>query len=312
MKRRDFIKSATLWPMAAGLGGAPLFAQKPIERVGGAKLKLSLNAYSFNALLLEHVKGQGQGMTLFDLLDFCAMHNFDAIDPTGYFFPGYPDVPTDSYINKFKRRAFQLGIDISGTGVRNDFSQVDKKKRAADIRLVNAWIEVAAKLGAPVIRVFAGKVPIGYEDKWDKAAEWMVESLAQCAEYGKEYGVLVGLQNHGNMLKTADQTIEIVKQVNSDWFGVVVDTGNFMTEDPYVDIERVTPYAVNWQIKESAFGNASPIRIDLIRLLKIIRKSGYRGYLPIETLALKGRPYKPHTLVPAFLNEVREAIEKTA
>ncbi|MFC2080934.1 sugar phosphate isomerase/epimerase family protein [Bacteroidota bacterium] len=279
-----------------------------IERHGEAYVKLSLNAYSFSKLLNDHIKGRGPGMTLFELLEFCAENNFDALDPTGYFFPGYPEVPSDDYINKFKRRAFQLGIDISGTGVRNNFASPDPEKRAADVQHVKEWIEVAAKLGAPVLRVFAGPVPEGYEDKWDEVAGWMVECLKECADYGEKFGVLVGVQNHGDMLKTADETIKIVKMVNSDWFGIIVDTGYFLTEDPYVDIEKVIPYAVNWQVKESPFGKASPIRTDLERLMKIIKRSGYRGYIPIETLSLQGRPYDPLTLVPAFLEEVRDAM----
>jgi hypothetical protein len=85
--------------------------------------------------------------------------------------------------------------------------------------------------------------------------------------------------------------------------------GYFLTEDPYVDIERVLPYAVNWQLKESVFGKASPIRIDLARLMKIIKKSGYRGYLPLETLDSELRPYEPHVVLKAFLKEVRTAMD---
>ena len=279
-----------------------------IERHGEAYVKLSLNAYSFNKMLSDHFNGRAPGMTLFELLDFCAENNFDAIDPTGYFFPGYPEVPSDEYINKFKRRAFQLGLEISGTGVRNNFASPDPGKRAADVQHVKEWIEVAAKLGAPVIRVFAGSVPEGYEDKWDEVAGWMAECFKECAGYGENYGVLIGVQNHGGMLRTADETIKVVKMVDSDWFGIIVDTGSFLTEDPYVDIEKVIPYAVNWQVKESTFGKESPIRINLERLMKIVKRSGYRGYLPIETLSIQGRPYEPLTLVPAFLEEVRAAV----
>jgi len=314
INRRDFIKHVSLLPIAAslGIGGAPLMAQDAIKRVGGVKLKLSLNAYSFNNLLAANIKAPGTGMTLFELLEFCAIHNFDAIDPTGYYFPGYPKIPTDTFINSFKRKAFQLGLDISGTGVRNNFASPDKDKRSDGIQLVKAWVEVAAKLGAPVLRVFAGAVPAGYENKWDTVAEWMIEAFAECTEYGKKFGVIIGVQNHGDMLQTGDQTLEIVKKVNSDWFGVIVDTGNFKTKDPYLDIERVAPFAVNWQIKESVFGRTSDVKVDLIRLLRIIRKSGYRGYIPIETLVFADRPYDPYTLVPAFLSQVQEAVAKTA
>ena len=186
------------------------------------------------------------------------------------------------------------------------------------------FIDVAVKLGAPVIRVFSGPIPAGYENKWDEIAKYMVESLKECAEYGKLRGVLVGVQNHGDFLKTADQTIKLVKMVNSDWLGVINDTGYFLTEDPYVDIEKVMPYTVNFQLKESVFGAKSEVKTDLKRIMEIMKRSGYRGYMPIETLSPVGgnknkknntpadnaapRPvYDPYTVVPAFMKKVKEA-----
>jgi sugar phosphate isomerase/epimerase len=284
-------------------------------------LKISLNAYSFTKALNDNIKGRGKGMTLFDLLDFCAEQNFDAIDSTGYFFPGYPAVPTDEYVNNFKRRAFELGLDISGTGVRNDFATPDEarvpgpnkqppKMLAEDVRHAKEWIEVAAKLGAPVLRVFAGPVP--ERENWDATAKRMATALREVADHGKKFGVLVGVQNHGDMLKSADETIKIVDMVNSDWFGVIVDTGYFMTPDPYVDIAKVMPYAVNMQIKEKPFGIEDPRRTDLKRLVKIIVDSKYRGYLPIETLSRKkgDTNYNPQETVPRFLAELRTALEE--
>src|SRR5687767_4055906 len=212
--------------LVLGFGVLHTEGQVPVKRVGGPRLKTSLNAYSFNKALVNHLKGSGTGMSLFDLLDFCAEQNFDAIDPTGYYFPGYPKVPADAYLNDFKRRAFVRGLDISGTGVRNNFAAPDKAKRAADVQHVKEWIEAAARLGAPVIRVFAGPEPAGHS--WDQAAEWLVEALKQCVEHGQRYGVLVGIQNHGDMLKTADQVLQVVKRVDSEWFGVVVDIGYFL------------------------------------------------------------------------------------
>lgn len=311
--RRNFLKTTSLLSLSAATGFAMgpdsvSAAQLPVQRTGGPRLKLSLNAYSFNSLLLANLKDNDAGIDLMELLDFCAKHNFDAIDPTGYYFPGYPEVPTDSYINRFKRRAFQLGLDISGTGIRNNFTEPDKTKRAADVVLIKRWIEVAAKLGAPVIRVFAGAEPEGYARQ--HVLDWMVDDLGQCAEYGKQYGVIVGVQNHGGFLKTADQTLEVVKRVDSDWFGIVVDTGNFWSADPYDDIARVLPYAVNWQIKDRVNGRGD--RMNLKRLVQIIQAGGYRGYLPIETLATKDKPYDPMVVVPEFLSEVRGAIELIA
>jgi sugar phosphate isomerase/epimerase len=312
LNRRDFIRRASLVPLGAaagvGLGAGSALAQTPIKRAGGPKLKLSLNAYSFSKLLNDHLKGRGKGMTLLELLDYCAEQDFDAIDPTGYFFPGYPKVPSDKYVNEFKRRAFALGLDISGTGVRNNFASADKEERASGVRHVKEWVECAARLGAPVLRVFAGPEPKGHA--WDKVAAWMVDSLKECVEHGKKYGVIIGIQNHGDTLKTADQVIKIVKMVDSEWFGVIVDTGYFLTEDPYKDIAQVIPYAVNWQIKESPFGKESKVKTDLKKLVRIIRQGGYRGYIPIETLSVKGAAYDPRTRVAQFLKELREALNE--
>jgi len=276
-----------------------------------AYVKVALNAYSFSKDLNNYVKGRkGDKMTLFDLIDFCAVHKIDALDATGYFFVGYPEVPTDEYIYALKRYAHERGVDFSGTGIRNNFANPDPAKRAADVQHCKEWIDVAAKLGAPVVRVFAGPVPEGYENNWDVPAGWMVECLKECAAYGAQRGVIVGVQNHGDMLKTAEETIKIVKAVDSPWFGVILDTGYFMTEDPYVDMEAVIPYTVNWQVKESPFGKESEVRIDLPRIMDMIKRHNYRGYIPIETLSVPNRPYDPYTLVPAFTKEVKDAVRE--
>src|SRR5690606_28826713 len=93
------------------------------------------------------------------------------------------------------------------------------------------------------------------------------------------------------------------------------DSGKFITKDPYEDFKKAIPYAVNFQIKESPFGPRSPIKTDLVRIVKIINESGYRGYLPIETLQIKGEPrpvpdipYNPYVAVPTFLKQLEKAI----
>jgi sugar phosphate isomerase/epimerase len=312
--RRDFLRRASLVPLGAAVGlglgtGCSSAAQTPIKRFGGAKLKMSLNAYSFNKLLNDHIRGRAKGITLLELLDYCAEQNFDAIDPTGYFFPGYPKVPSDKYLNDFKRRAFVLGLDISGTGVRNNFASPDKQQRDADVRHVKEWVECAARMGAPVLRVFAGAEPQGH--RWDEVADWMADELRKCVEHGQKYGVLIGVQNHGDMLKTADQVLKLVKRVDSEWFGVIVDTGYFMTPDPYKDMAAVTPYAVNWQVKERLGGKDGKVKMDLKKIVRIAREGGYRGYLPIETLSVAGEAYDPRARVAALLKELREAVQQT-
>lgn len=295
LERRKFLQASLT------LSALPLFQGSfDAARVSSSssRFKLSLNAYSFNTPL------RSGAINLNDMINFCSQQGFDAADLTGYYFPGYPEVPSDSYIYDLKNKAHRLGVAISGTGVRNDFAEPDKTIRQKDVLLVKRWIEVAAKLGAPVIRIFAGrssdKIP------WNEVAAWMAEDIKTCVEYGKQYGVIVAVQNHNDFLKTADQTIDLIKRVNSEWFGLVLDTGSYVTNEPYSEIEKSIPYAVNWQIKEKINYKGKNENTDLARLFQMINRSGYRGYLPIETLS----PGDPFTIVPPFLKLVRQAMDR--
>ena len=303
--RRRFLKTMMALPAAGALGTLSniqhaLSQQKP-DRKGGARLKTSLNAYSFDASLKDG------SMNLELLLDFCAGQGFDGVDLTGYYFPGYPEVPDDAYVYRIKRKAFLLGLDISGTGVRNDFTCTDGDKRKADVALVKNWIVSAAKLGAPVIRVFAGKQDTtGYT--WEQVADWMVKDLTECVNFGRDHGVLVAVQNHNDFIKSADQALTILRMVDSPWFGLILDTGSFRTDDPYEEIAIAAPFAVNWQVKENIFIAGEQVRTDLRKIVKILRAAGYRGYIPIETLG----PGDPKVKVPELLEELRSALREPA
>ncbi|GAB4034160.1 hypothetical protein GCM10028809_38550 [Spirosoma gilvum] len=244
-------------------------------------------------------------MTLDDVLTYCAELGFDAVDPTAYYFPDYPNPPTDAFLYQIKRKAFRLGLDISGTGVRNDFTLPDATRRKAEVDLVRRWTDVAAHLGAPVIRVFAGlgkELPAKYDR--DEVTGWVVDAIRECADYAARQGVMVVLQNHADFIQTADQVLDIVRKVNSDWMAVNLDVGSFKFGDPYAQIAHVAPYAATWQLKENLFVDGKEVPTDLDRIIRIVRKSGYRGYLPIETLG-KG---DPKVKVAAFFGKVKKAL----
>jgi sugar phosphate isomerase/epimerase len=109
------------------------FAQTQVGKSPESRIKLALNAFSFNDVLMAKGTPEKPAFTLFDLLDWCAAQNIEALDITGYYFPTYPEVPSDEYIYELKRKAFSLGIDISGTGIRNNFASPDPAIRAADV-----------------------------------------------------------------------------------------------------------------------------------------------------------------------------------
>ncbi len=319
--RRRFLTTSALLPFA----GAALFspsaraAYAPIPRHGGAHLRPSLNAYSFLELLNANAKDKTKGLDLFGVCDFCAKVGFDAVDLTGYFFPGYPKVPADDYVIRLKRHAFNLGLAISGTGVRNDFTAVNPATRAEGVQRIKDWIEVAAKLGAPTVRAFAdSQSPF---KNWHQASNnaprdtvegYLADALRECAEHGKKFGVIVAVQNHGDFINTGAEHLSLLKRVDHEWCAALVDTGKYLTPDPYADIELMAPYAVNWQVKETMRSEVDSPKIDMKRLVTIIRKSGYRGYVPIETLSMRRKDYDSYVEVTKMLRDLQAALAATA
>jgi len=303
-RRRSFLKA--LWSVPVLSAAGVIFpskdaASQKVKTLPGKDhfLKLSLNAYSFNEQLLNG------SMTLEELIEFCAEKGIFAVDLTGYYFPGYPQVPSDEFLYNIKRKAFSLGVEISGTGVRNDFTHADPAKRQESVQHIKNWIEVAEKLGAQTIRIFSGnQKPAGYS----RAAvlEWMLKDIRTCIEYGKAHGVVVALQNHDDFIKTAADTIEIMESIDSDWFGLMLDIGSFQTADPYEEIAQTIKYAVTWQIKEKVFFKGKEVDVDADKLIKLIKASQFRGYLPLESLG-KGDPKQKIT---ALLDKFNKSLSK--
>lgn len=290
LTRRGFA-AASVALSAAPAGAAPKSAS---GRAAGTGVRIALNAYSFNQPLRDKtIDWNG-------VVDYCAAHGISALDATGYYFDGYPKAPAREVLHALKRRAFVNGVTIHGTGVRNDFAVTDAAARQRDVAMVKEWIEAAAQLGASVIRVFSGQ-KVAEGATFDRTLEWMIPAFQECAEHGRRHGVIVALQNHHDFVKTAAETIRIAEAVDSEWFGVVLDIGSLRQGDPYAEIEKLLPYAVSWQLKETVWYGTKEVPTDLKRVKAIIDKGGYRGVLPIETLGAGD----PKVKVARFLEQVR-------
>ncbi len=296
IERRAFLTGSIATAATVCATPDAALAAGEVKRHSGVRVRLALNSYSFNRPLMAHQ------MTLEDVIDYCAANNIDGLDATGYYFPGYPKVPADDYLYNLKRKAYVNGVSISGTGVRNDFTLPDAAARKAQIDLVKEWIVAGEKMGASFIRVFSGP-SLPKDHTFDQVLTWMVPAFQECAEFGKKHGVIVALQHHDDFLKTAAETIRVVNAVNSDWFSVVLDVGSLRKGDPYLEIEKLLPYACTWQIKEQVYYDGKATPIDLKKIRAIIEKVGYRGFLPFEALG----PGDPK-VVTAFFEKVRQAM----
>lgn len=300
LNRRNFTKTIAY----AGFGTAGLSMvseivrkeNRPVPPNPPGRLKISLNAYSFDKPL------RAGTMTIDKLLDYCAEKGFDGVDLTGYYFPGYPEAPTDDFLHNVRRKAFRLGLGISGTGVKNDFTWSDAAKRTGEKKLVKDWIIAAEKMGAPLVRIFAGT--LSKENfQWEERAKWIAADIDECAEFGKNHGVMLALQNHNDFLKTSSDVDNLMNMLKSDWTGLLLDIGSYHTPDPYKDVEINSKRAISWQLKEKVFLNNTQVDTDYNKIMDIVRRSGYSGYLPLETLG-EGDPLQK---VEVLLNKVRKS-----
>lgn len=280
-----------------GFGMAGLAeAADPISREGGSAIKVGCAAYSYK----KYLKGEGASMALEDFIETAAEIGCDGVELTSYYFPA--DV-TIQYINKLKRRAFLLGLDVSGTAVGNRFTFPPGKERDAQVAGLKKWINHAAEMGAPCMRIFAGAAPEGSSE--EEAIRWVVECIRECADLAAQRGVLLALENHHGVTSTAEQVLAIVGAVKSEWVGVNLDTGNFRTEDPYADIAKLAPYAVTTHFKtEITPSSGAKEKADPKRIVGILRDAGYRGYLTLEYEAADD----PKTAVPQVIRSLKDAV----
>jgi sugar phosphate isomerase/epimerase len=281
----------------AALSATTARSIEPVARTKGHHFKFSMAAYSYRDLL----KANPPKLSLADFMDDCAAFGCDGTELTSYYLP---DPPAPEYLRGLKADAFRRGLDVSGTAIRNDLCFPKGEHRDAQIAHVKKWIEYADMMDAPVIRIFSGDMKPG--QSLATAIELAVEGIEECCRHAAKFGVFLALENHGGITAKVDDMLQIVRGVNSPWFGVNMDTGNFYSADIYGDLEKIAPYAMNVQIKvlvKPAGQDVQPA--DFSRLATILRAAGYRGYIVLEFESSGD----PRTECARFMQELQQAFQ---
>jgi len=267
-------------------------------------LKLSLAAYSFNRMMARRGTPEqiaSARVTLEKFIDFSAAQGLSGVELTSYYFP---ETVTNEYLMTLKERTHRLGLSISGTAIGNDFCLPDGAARDAQLAKCRRWIDYAAAMGAPAIRIFAGNAPQG--DAEEVAVERCARGINESLRYASTRGVFLALENHGGITATPQQMLQIIEQVDdSVWFGVNFDSGNFRTQDPYADLAMIAPYAVNAQVKVMIAPNGRKEPADLERIVSILRQARYRGYVVLEYEEAED----PFTEIPRYLKRLSRVIQ---
>jgi sugar phosphate isomerase/epimerase len=300
MRRRNFLQIAS---SALATSSMPAIAREAFNRSGGPRFQLGLAAYSLrNYFSFSRGKKQepaqdGKRLDMYRFIDYCVEQGLDAAELTSYFFD--PAIQDETFLD-IKRYAFVRGVAISGTAIGNNFTIGAGPKLDEEIAKAMTWIDRASLLGAPHIRFFAGTGKQLQQDP--KRMDEACAAIEKCALHAAQRGVFIGIENHGNL--TSDQMLQIMDRVKNPWVGINLDTGNFWSDDPYGDLEKCAPYAVNVQVKVSMKKpNGEHYPADLNRVGKILKEASYQGYVVLEY-----EDADPYKNIPASLNSLRQSL----
>jgi len=212
-------------------------------------------------------------------------------------------------VKAVRQKAKDNGIDISSYTIGAQFIQADKPAYEKEIARVMKQVDVANALGVKFMRHDAASRPIPEcsIEQFEKDLPQIVEACGRIADHAKQYGITTSVENHGFFVQKSDRVRRLVNAVGRQNFKTTIDIGNFMCadENPVAAVKNNISYASMVHVKDFYFrpsdrgnpgegwfqtpggnflrgaivGNGD---IDMKSVLKIIKDSGYNGYLSIE------------------------------
>ena len=310
--RRSFLQKSTLAVAGSSLAfscTAPKTENQPVKKET-RKNRIGVSTYSF-----WQFNGPKENSPIESCIEKAAEMGFDGIE----FLLVQMQSEENSYLQKLKRQAFHAGLDIMGFSTHQGFVFPEKEKRDEEIKKTINQIEIAYQLGIPTMRLNTGRwgttksfddlmankgiEPIldGYTD--DEGFQWVIDAIEQCIPTAEKCGVVLGLENHWGLGRTAEGVLRIVDAVDSPWLQITADTGNFL-ERQYEQLEMLAPKTFLIQAK-TYFGGGKwyTLDIDYNRVAEIFRKVNYKGYVSVE---FEGKA-DPMEAVPQSLEMIREA-----
>jgi sugar phosphate isomerase/epimerase len=194
------------------------------------------------------------------------------------------------------------GLVLSGLSCSNHFGQKDAAASAEHVELVKGWLELAAKVEAPVSRIFGGAdLPF---DKRDDPAEQaaarqrLLRDLEQVVPVAEKLGVVLALENHGSFPGLGSEQADIVRTVDSPYLRATIDVGNYMQVGgvPHEEVATAAPYAayVHYKDFKKIPDDSRPVgyrcqgvtlgdgEVDLKACYQALKTAGYDGFIALE------------------------------
>lgn len=273
--RRNFIKT-TVAATAGTMVVSPAFAGIAAKK---SPFKVSLAEWSLHKTLFA------KEMTNLQFPVVSRELGIDAVEYVNQFFK--EQAKDEKYLAELLKITKNEGVTnvlimCDGEGM---VGAPDKAERIKTVENHKKWIDAAAFLGCHSIRVNAGSQG-SYEEQQKLAAD----GLRMLCEYGDTKKINVIVENHGGLSSNGDWLSGVMKMVDHKRVGTLPDFGNFTINretgeqyDRYKGVEQLMPYAKGVSGKSYAFdAQGNETTMDFYRLMKIVKESGYKGYVDVE------------------------------
>jgi len=312
--RRKFVKNvaAASLGMAGIAAGKPVLAHETSSKSGssGNGNRIGVSTYSF-----WQFNGPREDVPISTCIDDAARMGFDGIE----LLLVQMTSEENPYLQNLKKRAFHAGLDLMGFSTHQGFVSPEKEYREENIKKTIHQIELAYRLGIPTMRLNTGRwgtirsfdelmankgiEPVLEGHTEDEGFKWVIDAIQQCLPKAEECGVVLGLENHWGLGRTAEGVMRIVNEIDSPWLMVTADTGNFL-ENSLEQLEMLAPKTFLVQAK-TYFGGGKwyTLDIDYDKVAAIFRKYNYRGYISLEFEGSES----PQTAIPKSLELLRKA-----
>ena len=262
-------------------------------------MKIGLSSYS-----LSRAIGSGN-MGILEAIGWIANEGGEHIEIV----PGAFDIHAEKMPERIAARAKEEGIDVSSYTIGANFLQPDAKARAKEVARVKSEVDIAARLGVRFMRYDAGwrPIPEATVENFEKDLPFVADGCREVADYAAQYGITCSVENHGYHFQGAERVRRLVNLVNRPNYRTTMDVGNFVCadDDPvsavrtnigiasfihFKDFFRRSagnpPVGEGWSrtkggnfIRGTIVGHGS---VELRPIVKIIKESGYDGYVSVE------------------------------
>ena len=248
-----------------------------------------------------------------DHLDFISLakteFGISAVEYVNSFF--FEKARDRKYLNKMKSRANDHDVRSLLIMCDNEgnLGDPDKNKRYKAVENHYKWAEAAAFLGCHSIRVNArSDDKLSYDNQLDLAAD----GLSRLVDFCSDLKINAIVENHGGLSSNGAWLSALMKKIDHPSVGTLPDFGNFMIQDNewydrYKGVEELMPFAKAVSAKSHEFDlNGNEVRTDYNKMMEIVLKGGYNGYVGIEYEGDKHSEYDGIHLTLKLLKKIKK------